>query len=155
MDGERTAFVFEHENDLYYYRLTADRAVRLTSTPETEELYEFSPDSRFVSFVCDNDLWVVDVESATPRALTTQGHDTVRHGKSDWVYFEEVFGRDWKAYWWSPDSKNIGFLEVDSRPVKSFTLVDDLVDRQTLEGSYGPGCSYLGTRKRRSECPQL
>ena len=66
-----TAALFEHENDLYYYRFDgspapaqrvtpapqavqpAARAVRLTHTPQREELSSFSPDGAFVAFVRD------------------------------------------------------------------------------------------------------
>ncbi len=133
MDAARAAFVIEHENDIYYHRLGEESARRLTSSPVPEELFEFSPDGRFVSFVRENDLWVADVATATERALTSGGHDTLRRGKADWVYFEEVFHRSWKTSWWSPDSRRIAFLEIDSRPVRSFTLVDDLAQEQRIE----------------------
>ena len=126
LDSEASAFLFEHGEDLWVGSLEPGDAVpvtRLTSTPEPEELTEFSPDGRLVSFVRDNDLWVVDVETATERALTTGGSDILRHGKAAWVYFEEVFHRDWKAYWWSPDSRRIAFLQTDSEPVPDFTIV--------------------------------
>src|SRR5690606_38271716 len=121
-----TAALIDHENDLYVYRFTDQLAVRLTSTPEPEELAEFSPDARFVAFVRSNDLYVVDVPTQTERALTTGGTDTLRHGKADWIYFEELFGRSWKAYWWSPDSSRIAFLRTDASSVDIFPLTAEL-----------------------------
>ena len=44
------------------------------------------------------------------------------HG--DWVYEEEIFNRNGKAYWWSPDGKQIAFLRFDDGPVRKFNLVD-------------------------------
>lgn len=117
--------LFEFQNDLYYAKRDGSFAARLTSTPESEELASFSPDGRFVAFVRGFDLYVVDVETGTERALTTGGHDTLRNGKNDWVYFEEVFGRSWQAYWWSPDSSQIAFLQTDSSEVFDFTITDD------------------------------
>lgn len=117
--------LFEFQNDLYYAKRDGTFAARLTSTPEVEELASFSPDGRFVAFVRDFDLYVVDVETRTERALTTGGSDTLRNGKNDWVYFEEVFGRSWRAYWWSPDSSLIAFLQTDSSEVFDFTITDD------------------------------
>jgi hypothetical protein len=63
--------VFEHEGDLYYAALDGSNAVRLTSSPQKEELPTLSPDGEFVAYVRDNDLWVVDIATATERALTT------------------------------------------------------------------------------------
>ncbi|MCB9846595.1 MAG: DPP IV N-terminal domain-containing protein [Phycisphaeraceae bacterium] len=117
--------VFSHANDLYYLDPTYESCVRLTSSPEEEEEYSLSPDGQFVAYVQDNNLWVVDIETRTPRALTMGGTDALRKGKASWLYFEEVFGRDWKAYWWSPDGQSIVYLETNSDGVPRYTIVDD------------------------------
>ncbi len=117
LDESKTGGLVNHEGDLYFAKLDGTAAVRLTSTPGAEELAEFSPDGKFVSFVRENDLYVVDVATGTERALTTGGTDLVRHGKADWVYYEEIFNRNSKAYWWSPDSKQIAFMKFDDRMV--------------------------------------
>jgi dipeptidyl-peptidase 4 len=136
MDQARAAALIEHRGDLYWARFDGSRALRLTSNPSREELATFSPDGAFVAFVRDNDLWVVDIDTQRERQLTTGGHDLLRHGKADWVYFEEVFGRNWRVYWWSPDSTRIAYMRVDSRPVRTFTIVSDIPDPpngQTIE----------------------
>jgi YD repeat-containing protein len=118
-------YVFEHERDLYYVSPEGDGAVRLTSTPQREESWSTSPDGQFVAYISDNDLWVVDVETQSPRALTTGGTDVIRNGKASWLYFEELFGRNWRAYWWSPDSQHIAYLKTDSSAVPEYTIVDN------------------------------
>jgi dipeptidyl aminopeptidase/acylaminoacyl peptidase len=133
MTRDRRGALLEHENDLYYAAFDGSMAVRLTSTPQREELASFSPDGRFVAFVRDNDLYVVDVATQRERALTTGGYDRLRHGKNDWVYFEEVFNRNWRAYWWSPDSERIAFLRIDSTPVREFVIVGDVPEPQEVE----------------------
>lgn len=133
MDAGRTGAFFNHENDLYYVTADGSAARRLTSTPEPEELASFSPNGKFVAFVRNNDLFVVEVETATERALTTGGSDILRRGKADWVYFEELFGRNWRAYWWSPDSSRIAFLETDASMVPEFTIVGDHEYNQRVE----------------------
>lgn len=128
-----SGLVFEHENDLYHVSPSGDKAVRLTATPQREEAWSASPDGQFVAYVSENDLWVVDVATQTPRALTTGGTDTIRHGKASWLYYEELFGRNWRAYWWSPDSRNIAFLITDSSAVPTYTIVDNQRREQVVE----------------------
>lgn len=137
-DKARTAFVFEQGDDLYYCKVDGSAAARLTSTPEREELWSLSPDGKFVAFVRKNDLWVVEVETQSERALTTGGTDLLRRGKADWVYFEEVFGRNWQTYWWSPDSARIAFMEIDSSPIKTYTLVNDIPEGLVVEPTAYP-----------------
>ncbi len=129
----RDAFFVEHENDLYYCKMDGSMAVRLTSSPEREELATFSPDGRFVAFVKDKNLWMVDVETQGERQLTTTGSGLVECGKAGWVYFEELFNRDWQAYWWSPDSSRIAFLETDSSRVPEYIIVDDKPEPRNVE----------------------
>jgi dipeptidyl aminopeptidase/acylaminoacyl peptidase len=133
LSKDRTATLFYYENDLYYARVDGTMAARLTSTPQPEELASFSPDGRFVAFVRGNDLYVVDVATRTERALTASGGERLLNGKADWVYFEEVFNRNHRAYWWSPDSQRLAFLETDNSSVKTFTLVNDLPSDQLVE----------------------
>jgi dipeptidyl-peptidase-4 len=50
------------------------------------------------------------------------------------VYQEEIYGRgNFRAYWWSPDSSHLAFLQVDDRPVPEFTVVDHIPTRLTVE----------------------
>ncbi len=133
MDPEHKGALLSHQGDLYYATFDGSKAVRLTSHPGQEELTEFSPDGRFVAFVRDNDLHVVDLETQTERALTTGGTELVRNGKAVWVYFEELFGRSWKAYWWSPDSNSIAYLQLDDTPLEPHTVLDDIGPRRVVE----------------------
>jgi dipeptidyl-peptidase 4 len=83
---------------------------------------KISPDGKFVSFVSQHNLHVVGVADGKERALTTGGAEPLRKGELDWVYPEEL---DLKtAYWWSPDSSKIAFLEMDERKVSKYPLVD-------------------------------
>ena len=133
VNGAGTGALLDWEDDLYWVAADASSAKRLTFSPQPEEMAEFSPDGRFVAFVRDNDLWVADVETAGSGALTTGGHDTLRYGKHDWVYFEELYGRSWKAFWWSPDSSRLLLFETDASMMKDFTIVDNREEEQRVE----------------------
>ena len=81
MNESRTAVLLNHANDLFYYEFGSDKAVRLTNTPEEEVGEEFSPDSKMVSFVRNNNLSIVDVATQRERALTGDGGPKILNGR--------------------------------------------------------------------------
>ncbi len=125
MDPARKGFLFEHGEDLYYATFDGTTAVRLTSQPGLEQWPAFSPDGKHVAYVRDYDLYAVDIATQKERRLTTGGREDLRHGHSDWVYFEEVWNRRWPAFWWSPDSKRLAFMEFNDEGVPYHTVLDD------------------------------
>ncbi|APW63002.1 DPP IV N-terminal domain-containing protein [Paludisphaera borealis] len=133
IDPARKGLVFQHDHDLYYIALDGSAGARLTDHPGEETLARFSPDGRQVAFVRDHDLYAVDVADPKERALTTGGRDTLRHGEADWVYFEEIFNRSWSAFWWSPDSKKIAFMEFEDAEVGTLTMLDDTESPRKVE----------------------
>lgn len=144
----REALFFEHEHDLYYITLDGSAGRRLTDHPDEETDAQFSPDGRLLAFVRDFDLHVVDVADGTERALTTGGRDDLRRGRADWVYFEEIFGRSWSAYWWSPDSSKIAFLEFDDADVGTLTMLDDSKTPRKVERNRYPRAGDPNPRVR-------
>lgn len=84
----------------------------------------YSPDGTAMAFTRDNDLWVVDVVSKMETRLTFDGSDVILNGYASWVYYEEIFGRPslYRAFWWSPDSKRIGFYRFDNERVPVFPI---------------------------------
>ncbi|MFY9530728.1 MAG: S9 family peptidase [Candidatus Acidiferrales bacterium] len=83
---------------------------------------KFSPDGRWVTFVRDSNLWIANVMNGELKPLTRGGSEEILKGQLDWVYPEELdLGT---AYWWSPDSQQIAFLEFDERPVTKYPIID-------------------------------
>jgi dipeptidyl-peptidase-4 len=134
MNKARTAALINYANDLFHYQFGNDTAVRLTSTADEEVGEDFSPDGRMVAYVRNFNMYVVDVATQRERSLTTDGHAKLFNGRLDWVYQEEIYGRgDFKAFWWSPDSTRIAYLQLDESAVKDFTVVDHIPNQQNLE----------------------
>src|SRR5262249_4542907 len=99
-----------------------DELTRLTSASTSEE---FSPDGQYLSYVRENNLYVIELETQRERPLTSDGSATIINGRLDWVYQEEIYGRDnFKGYWWSPDSKKIAYLRFDESGLKPFPVAD-------------------------------
>jgi dipeptidyl-peptidase-4 len=84
--------------------------------------HKISPDGRFVSFVRDHNVWVVNLADGKERAITQGGTEEIRKGELDWVYPEELEIKT--AYWWAPDSSAIAYLEMDERKVSQYPMVD-------------------------------
>ncbi|MBX3461550.1 MAG: DPP IV N-terminal domain-containing protein [Planctomycetes bacterium] len=105
----------------------SERAVRLTDDAAAGEKAEchLAPGGAFASFVRRNDLFVVDAASRAQWRVTDDGAPDRFHGRLDWVYQEELYGRgDFQAHWWSPGGEALAFLSLDAAAVKPFTLVD-------------------------------
>lgn len=127
IDQQETTLLFYIARDLFTYSLNTQQATRITNSPYEKVGFEFSPDTNFVSYIENYNLWLTDLQSNTSRQLTFNGNAKLLYGRLDWVYQEELFGRgNYKAYWWSPDSQKIAFLRINESPVKDFPIVDDL-----------------------------
>ena len=100
--------------DLYLYDLKApaERAVRrLTSTEAYETDARISPRGRYVSFIREQNLHVLDLRSGVESAITREGGGTVSFGMAEFIAQEEM-NRD-TGYWWSPDDTRIAYTRVD------------------------------------------
>jgi dipeptidyl-peptidase-4 len=104
--------------DLYVYDLAAKPAQavrRLTNTEAYETDARFSPRSHYVSFIRDQNLFVIDLANGTERAITREGGGLVSYGMAEFIAQEEM-DRD-TGYWWSPDERRIALTRVDETPV--------------------------------------
>jgi dipeptidyl-peptidase-4 len=120
------ALLLASDGDLYLYTLAARDLRRLTKTEAEEEIPQFSPDGSRLAFVRDFDLHVLDLSTSRERALTTDGEENaILNGITDWVYWEEIWGRRTTGFWWSPDGARIAYYRFDESPVGVYPLVDD------------------------------
>ena len=110
-----TALLFPLNGDVYYYNLTSKSAKRLTQTPEFETDVKFSPKGNYVSFIREQNIFMLNIETLEESQLTETGGGTIKNGMSEFVAQEEM-GR-MTGYWWAPDESHIAFLNVDESPV--------------------------------------
>jgi dipeptidyl-peptidase-4 len=88
----------------------------------TEELSDtqLSPDGRYASFIRDHSLWLTTIATGASRRFTPPGTADLREGEPDWPYRNEIGLR--AAYWWSPDSSRIAYLETDDQVTGKYNL---------------------------------
>jgi dipeptidyl-peptidase-4 len=97
--------------DIFLWHSSSGKTDQLTNTAERERDPKLSPDGSHVAFRRDHDLYVMDIASHVVTRLTANGSPTLLNGELDWVYPEELdLGT---AYWWSPDSRSIAYLQFD------------------------------------------
>jgi dipeptidyl-peptidase-4 len=111
--------------DLYIYDLARkpkDAVRRLTTTDSYETDARFSPRSHYVSFVRDQNLFIIELASGTERAITREGGGTLSFGMAEFIAQEEM-DRD-TGYWWSPDERRIAFARVDDSPVAEVERIE-------------------------------
>ncbi len=97
--------------DLFLFSLDSGAWEQLTATAEPERDPKLSPDGARVAFRRGHDLYTLDIASKQVSRLTDDGSATLLNGELDWVYPEELDLST--AYWWSPDSKRIAYMQFD------------------------------------------
>jgi len=110
--------------DLFLVEAKTGVARALTRTPEAEEFPQLSPDGKQVAFVRTSDLFTVELKGGRETRLTKTGSPTILNGRLDWVYEEELGSRNGRAWWWSPTSDAIAYLQLDQARVPTFPIVD-------------------------------
>jgi len=114
--------VWVKDGDLF---LQDDRGEhQLTCTHGIERNPRLSPDGTRVAYTRDHNLFALELATGLEKQLTSDGNDLIKNGYASWVYFEEIYGRPlkYRAFWWSPDSRNIAFMKFDDTDVDLFKI---------------------------------
>ncbi len=105
----------------YYIFNRKTRMLQPLSGNGKQQLADFSPNSKMVAFVRDNNIFIKYLESGKERQITFDGKDGhIINGTTDWVY-EEEFSLV-KGFQWSPDSRKIAYMRFDESGVKEWNL---------------------------------
>jgi len=101
---------------LYVYTLaTPDAAPKQLDTGDNVLDPRISPKGHYVSYVRDQNLWVIDLSSGDAKQLTHDGGGTVHNGEAEFVAQEEMDRSS--GYWWAPDDSAIAFERYDEAKV--------------------------------------
>ncbi len=85
---------------------------------------KFSPDGFSISFIRDHGLAVIHLHDAgsPTEVIAPAPNPNTLCGEVDWVYEEELDVRS--NYFWSPDSKNLAFLQMNESQVPAYPIAD-------------------------------
>lgn len=103
------------DGDLWLAERATGKVRRLTDTPGDEIDAKVSPKGNLVSYVRDQNLYVMDLATGTEKALTADGKGTLSWAVAEFVAQEEM--ARFTGYWWSPDEKRIALTRVDESGV--------------------------------------
>jgi dipeptidyl-peptidase 4 len=122
--------LFDANGQLWYYTLATGTAVPLSSFQDSAGDPKFSSDGKRLAYIRKHNLVVRPVDGAAEQALTTDTSEDLLNGEVDWVYAEELDVRS--NYFWSPDSKNIVFLQMNEAKVPTYPITDFIPQHPTV-----------------------
>lgn len=129
--------LFNSQGQLWLYNLESGTAVQFTSSPDDPK---FSPDGSHVAYLRRHNLFVRPISGEGERQLTKPEKDdkeeNILNGEVDWVYEEELEARS--NYFWSPDSSQIVFLQMDETRVPTSPITDFLPINPAVENQKYP-----------------
>ena len=97
-----------------------------------------SPDGKWVAYTKANNLFAKELGTGREIQFTHDGSEDVYNGFTAWVYYEEMFGRNSQAFWWSPDSRHIAFIHFDETKVPVYPLYNSEGKHGSLEKCHYP-----------------
>jgi dipeptidyl-peptidase-4 len=138
-------FLFKNKKgDIFLFSRGENKLIQVTQTEGEEKNPTFSPDGSKIAYTLEGNLYVYSIPGNKTRQLTTDGSEEILNGYASWIYYEEILGRRsmYKAFWWSPDSTKIVFMQFDQSKVPIFPIVRSTGDYGELEKQRYPKPGY-------------
>jgi len=79
-----------------------------------------SPNGVWISFISKRELFLMDINEIVPRQITFDAMPGVTNGLADYIAQEEM--QRISGYFWSPDSSQIAFTQVDTRHIPDHVI---------------------------------
>ena len=105
---------------------------QLTETDAFEYDAKVSPGGRYVSFIRDEAVWAIDLETGEEQRLTPEAEpeNAIRYGVAEFVAQEEM--SRYTGYWWSPDDRCLAYTRVDESTVDIIPRYDIAAGETTV-----------------------
>jgi dipeptidyl-peptidase 4 len=124
--ADSKAILFVSDTSLVWLELGSKKPKTLVNGDAGISDAKISPDDKWVSYVQDHNVWVVNLGTGEKTQITKGGSEEILMGELDWLYPEELGART--AYWWSPDSSQIAYFQMDERPVTQYPIYEMSTD---------------------------
>jgi len=126
--------LFDSDGRLWLYDLRTGTGVQVGFTGiQSGDDPKFSPNGDMISFVRDHGLSVVRLKDPGSPMVTVaaKAGAATTDGEVDWVYLEELEVRS--NYFWSPDSKNLAYLQMNESDVPEYPIEDWIPTHATVD----------------------
>jgi dipeptidyl-peptidase-4 len=105
---------------LFVFDVAAQSLRRVTPERHEYRNVKWSPDSRSLGYVREDDLYRLDLTTGIETRLTDTARAQVFNGRLGWVYEEEIELADGWA--WSPDGRHIAYYQQEETQVPQVDL---------------------------------
>ena len=139
--NEQKILVFNEQKFRYRRSFTSEYYIFDVKRNELKPLSEdgpqevplFSPDSRYIAFARENNLYLHKLDFGTESPITKDGEwGKIINGTPDWVYEEEFAATRYFVF--SPDSKLLAFVKFDETDVPTYQMQRYLDSDVTQDG---------------------
>ena len=126
--------------DLHLVTLTPGSATsrKLTETDAFEYDAKISPAGKYVSFIRDGALHVIEIATGTEQRISPMAEPdrAISYGVAEFVAQEEM--HRFTGYWWSPDDSHVAYTKVDESGVDIIPRFDIAADKVTVIQQHYP-----------------
>jgi dipeptidyl-peptidase-4 len=126
--------LFDFDGRLWLYDLHNGTGVQVGFTGAgSGDDPKFSPNGESISFIRDHGISVLNLRDPGAPAVVAAPlpNSNTLNGEVDWVYEEELDTRS--NYFWSPDSKNLAYLQMNETDVPQYPIVDWIPTHATVD----------------------
>ncbi len=82
---------------------------------------------RYVSWVCDGNLWIHDLRTGSAHPVTDDGGGTITNGLPEFIAQEEM--HRFEGHWWSADDRYLAYTRADESPIPESRRPELAADR--------------------------
>ncbi len=115
-------------NQLYMVDIAQPEKARALAKGQISDA-KISPKGRYVSFLREQNLFVIDTRTGKERQLTHDGKGTIHNAEQEFVAQEEMDQHT--GYWWAPDDSAIAFKRFDESAVSIAQRLEIHANRST------------------------
>jgi dipeptidyl-peptidase-4 len=131
--------LFDSNGRLWMYDLSNGTGIQIGFSGQASgEDPKFSPSGDAISFIRNHSLAVINLRDRnTPTAMvSTTAAPGILNGEVDWAYAEELATRS--NYFWSPDSRNLAYLQTNETAVPEYPITDWIPTHSTVDPQHYP-----------------